>query len=143
TLALVRESEPVSPRVLQPGCPADLAVICLQCLRKDPHRRYPSAAALAADLGRFRRGEPVRARPVGPAERLVKGVPRRPAVAGLLALVVLLSLGGGALVTYLWLKTAAALEDTEKARASVEETLAAKLLALAQYDFSQNKLDEA
>src|SRR5262249_21745998 len=79
------------------------------------------------------------------------------AIAGLLALVVSLTLGGSALVTYLWLKTAHALEEAEKARLKTahaleeaekarlvtEETLAAKLIALAQSDFSRNKLDEA
>jgi eukaryotic-like serine/threonine-protein kinase len=143
TLVQTRTEEPVPPRRLAPSCPPDLETICLKCLEKSPARRYPSAAALADDLGRFRRGEPIKARPVGSVERLVKWVRRRPAVAGLLALVVSLTLGGSALVTYLWLRTARALEETQKARLVTEETLAAKLTALAQSDFSRNKLDEA
>jgi hypothetical protein len=142
-LLLTRTEEPVPPRRLAPSCPPDLETICLKCLEKSPARRYPSAAALADDLGRFRRGEPIQARPVGSVERLAKWVRRHPAIAGLLALVVSLTLGASALVTYLWLTTAHALEEAEKARLVTEETLAAKLIALAQSDFSRNKLDEA
>src|SRR5262249_10191521 len=50
-----------------------------------PAGRYQSAAALADDLGRFRNGEPIHARPPGPFGRLVKWARRRPAVATLLA----------------------------------------------------------
>jgi serine/threonine-protein kinase len=40
-----------------------------KCLEPDPLQRYPSAAALAEDLWRFRHGEPVQARAVGPLAR--------------------------------------------------------------------------
>jgi eukaryotic-like serine/threonine-protein kinase len=69
TLEKAVRAEPRSPRQLQPACPRDLETICLKCLEKDPSKRYPSAADLAEDLHRFLAGEPVRARPVGLAER--------------------------------------------------------------------------
>src|SRR5262249_18431383 len=89
TLDLVRTADPVPPRQLQPSVPRDLETICLQCLRKDPKRRYATALELADDLARFGRGEPVRARAIGPVERTARWVKRRPVVAGLLALLVL------------------------------------------------------
>ncbi|MHC5019440.1 MAG: serine/threonine-protein kinase [Planctomycetota bacterium] len=45
-----------------PGTPAALQRIVAQCLAKRREDRYPSAAALAEDLERFRRGDPVEAR---------------------------------------------------------------------------------
>jgi serine/threonine protein kinase len=49
----VLAQEPVPPGRLQPDVPADLEVISLKCLRKEPRQRYASAKALAADLRRF------------------------------------------------------------------------------------------
>jgi serine/threonine protein kinase len=84
--------EPPSPRKFQPLIPVDLERICLKCLEKDPRRRYQTAAALAEELGRFLRGEPVLARPVSSAERMWRWAKRRPAVAALAAAVTILAL---------------------------------------------------
>jgi Protein kinase domain len=65
TLQRVIDEDPVPPRRLNPAVPPDLAAICLKAMAKDPAQRYPSAGAMADDLGRFVRGEPVRARASG------------------------------------------------------------------------------
>jgi tetratricopeptide (TPR) repeat protein len=96
----VRFLDPVSPRWLRPGLPRDLETICVKCLEKDPVRRYGSARALADDLERFLAGKPTLARPVGPLERAVRWSRRKPAVAGLLAAVVLSLLAGAAVSTW-------------------------------------------
>ncbi|HEX5273421.1 MAG TPA: serine/threonine-protein kinase, partial [Gemmataceae bacterium] len=102
TLEMVRQREPVPPSQVRPRLPRDLETVTLKCLRKEPARRYASAAELSADLGRFLAGEPIRARPTPAWERGWKWARRRPALAGLLVsgvvvLLLLLVLLGGSL----------------------------------------------
>jgi WD40 repeat protein len=113
TLDQVRTQEPVPPSRLQPGVPLDLETICLKCLRKEPEKRYASAAELADELVRYQRGEPIHARPVGRLERTVKWVKRNPVVAGAAA-AVLLALTAGVVVS-LWFAYQAA-EEAKAAR---------------------------
>jgi eukaryotic-like serine/threonine-protein kinase len=92
TLQEVLNTEPVSLRALNPSVPPDLQTLCLKCLEKEPGRRYPTALALAADLDRFLRDEPVQAHPVGPAEKFWRWCRRKPALAALGAATLLLLL---------------------------------------------------
>jgi predicted Ser/Thr protein kinase len=95
TLHRVLHDEPAPPRSLAPGLPADLETIALKCLSKEPARRYPSARALAEDLGRFLDGEPILGRRPGLGERLVRKARRNRALTALAAssLAITLSLG--------------------------------------------------
>jgi WD40 repeat protein len=83
TLLQVIGREPVRPRAVNAAIDPDLETICLKCLEKEPARRYDSAAALADDLERWLRGEPIEARPSTPWVRTVKWAKRKPAVAAL------------------------------------------------------------
>jgi tRNA A-37 threonylcarbamoyl transferase component Bud32 len=64
TLLLVLDQDPVRPRLLNPKVDPDLEVICLKCLQKEPALRYSSAAALAADLEAFLKGETLSVRSI-------------------------------------------------------------------------------
>lgn len=57
-----RESHPVPPSRLLRGLMSDVDTIVLTCLAKEPERRYPSAAELAADLAGFLECRPIRAK---------------------------------------------------------------------------------
>jgi tetratricopeptide (TPR) repeat protein len=84
TVQQVIAQDPVPPSRLNGKVPRDLETICLKCLQKDPERRYATAAALADDLHRFERGEPIAARPVGRPERVMTWIRRNPTAAALL-----------------------------------------------------------
>src|SRR6476469_3256605 len=78
TIRLLCETEPRNPRVLNPKVDRDLSTICLKCLEKDPKRRYSSALALAEDLDRWLKHEPIVARHTGVFTRGRKWVQRNP-----------------------------------------------------------------
>ena len=85
----VLEEDPRPPRKLNDKIPRDLETICLKAMAKAPVRRYESAQALADDLRRWQRGAAIRARPVGPVERLWRWRRRNPVAASLLIAVIL------------------------------------------------------
>jgi serine/threonine protein kinase/WD40 repeat protein len=113
TIVQLLHEEPLSPARLRPQLPRDLVTICLKCLEKSPGRRYASAWDLAEDLRRFLAGEPVRARPVGLVERSYRWCRRRPVVAGLLALMGLLTVAFVITVLVYNARLSAALARTE------------------------------
>jgi serine/threonine-protein kinase len=94
TLRLVVEAEPVPPRSLNPAIDRDLETVCLKCLQKDPAARYASAAELADDLGRYQAGQPLRARPPGRLEGVLRSIEANPAVLPFLGGLVTLRLLG-------------------------------------------------
>lgn len=71
----------------------DLDVITQAALRKEPDRRYPSAAALADDIERYLAGLPVRAQPDRLGYRARKYLRRNGVLVGSGALLALLLLG--------------------------------------------------
>lgn len=67
----IQSTAPSRPRHWNPRIPADLEIIVLKCLEKNPARRYSSAGELAADLRRWQQGLPVQAQP--PTLRYILG----------------------------------------------------------------------
>src|SRR6058998_234552 len=86
TIKLLLDTEPRQPRLWNRKIDRDLSTICLKCLEKDPKRRYSSALALAEDLERWLKHEPIRAHRTGIFTRGRKWVRRNPTSALLAAL---------------------------------------------------------
>src|SRR5437667_1796072 len=99
TIKLLLDTEPKQPRLLNPKIDRDLSTICLKCLEKDPKRRYSSALALAEDLGRWLKHEPILARRIGILTRGKKWVRRNPTRALLAASLVRLAAAAGWIVS--------------------------------------------
>lgn len=114
TMAQVLHNEPLSPRLLNPSVPQDLASVCLKCLAKRPGERYPSAAAVAEDLGRFLRGESTLARPAGPITRLMGWARRKPALAAAMAFALITLSLGLTLSTWQWRRAVHAVGERQE-----------------------------
>src|SRR5437868_6339011 len=95
TVKLLLDTEPKKPRLLNPKIDRDLSTICLKCLEKDPKRRYSSALALAEDLERWLKHQPIQARHTGVFARGGKWVRRNPTSALLVASLVGLAAAAG------------------------------------------------
>lgn len=86
TVRLVLETEPRPPHLLSSEVDRDLSTICLKCIEKDSERRYSSSLALAEDLERWLKHEPIQARRSSVWTRGQKWIRRKPAIAAVIAL---------------------------------------------------------
>jgi WD40 repeat protein len=124
TILLVRTQEPPRPRALEARADRDLETICLKCLEKDPGKRYGSAAAVAEDLERWLRGEPILARRSAAWERAAKWARRRPALAALSCVAATLLLAMFGVLAWGWQQAADRANAEAAARTAAEETAA-------------------
>jgi serine/threonine protein kinase/tetratricopeptide (TPR) repeat protein len=99
TIKLLLDTEPRQPRLLNPKIDRDLSTICLKCLEKDPKRRYSSALALAEDLERWLKHEPILARHTGVFARGKKWMRRNPTTALLAACLIALVAAAGWIIS--------------------------------------------
>jgi WD40 repeat protein len=133
TIALVLNSEPVSPRLLNPSIARDLETITLKCLEKDPARRYQTAQDLADELGRVLRHEPIRARPINKPEKLWRWCRRKPGLAGAVAFATLAVLAGFGTTTWQWRRA-------EKQRVAILHDLYVAKMNLVQTAWEANNV---
>ena len=139
TIRQVIDDEPVPPTRLVPRLPRDLETICLKCLNKDPARRYESARALALDLSRYLRKEPVHARPAPSWERAIKWARRRPLSAAAAVLATLLLLGGS-VAGFVYQRRLRIAEQSHNETVIAKQTTGWSLLGRADADRSPSGL---
>jgi WD40 repeat protein len=118
TLLLVLEKEAPSLREVDPSVDRDLEAICLKCLAKKPSARYGSAEALAEELECWLEGKPTLARPLPTWEHGLRRV-KRPAVAALIGLALLLAFGSVGVLTWEWRREAQARRSAEEVAATL------------------------
>jgi serine/threonine protein kinase/Flp pilus assembly protein TadD len=117
----VTTAEPARLDRLNPAVPRDLVTIVHKAIDREPQRRYQTAGELAADLQHFLDDEPIQARRLSIDERGWRWCRHNPAVAGLLAALVVVFLGGFAGVTWKWREADLARADADQARRQAEE----------------------
>ncbi len=143
----ISDSVPPRPRKLNSRIPRDLETIILKAIEREPNRRYQTADALSLDLTRFLNNEPLRAKPVGSIERIIKWARRRPAIATLTAALFTLFLVSFALVTWKWLEAEAAKAqvkiERDDAIKSEKAERAAKLNEARERKRKEELLDES
>jgi len=122
TLKQVLENEPVALRVMSKTIPRDLETICHKCLQKEPEKRYATAQELADELGRFLRGEPILAQPISPLARAWRWCLRNPVVASTSAAALFGLILALIASTVGYVKTSAALAESEISRQLAEES---------------------
>jgi WD40 repeat protein len=132
TVSAQRQSDPRRLRQLLRG---ELDWIVMKCLEKDRSRRYEMAGALAADLQRYLRQEPVEAGPPSRLYRLRKFVLRNRGAVLAAGLVVMALLAGVVVSAYFAVQadknardaeTKATLAESEKVRANDNARLFAR-----------------
>ena len=138
TLRLVVEGKLTSPRHYSTDLPRDLEAIILKCMARNAAERYPSARALADDLGRFLEHRAVKARPLNAPQRVLRWAKREPKLAiastlGLAALVI-----GLIATTQQWRRA-----DSNALRAEGNAQLALNNAALANHRLWQTRIDQA
>ena len=131
----VLHQEPVSPRLLNGSVPRDLDTICLKCLEKEPDRRYGSAQALAADLGRYLHGETILARPVSALEKGCRWCQRKPGLAAALTACVVALVTGMAGIAWQWRRAEA--ESLVARRSLYDSDMLLAQQALAEDNFGR------
>ncbi len=96
TMRMAVDQTPVPPRRINSLLHRDLETIAMRCLENRPSQRYHAAAAVADDLERFTRREPIQARPVSQWEHVWRWCQRNPwlaATTGALLLAILIGSG--------------------------------------------------
>ena len=138
----IAQGPPLPPSSTGLGIPRDLETIILKAVNHDVGQRYSSAAAMAEDLGCFLEDRPIRARRVGPVERLGRWCRRNRTLASLTALTFFLLILVAVVASIGYVRTKRALrgEALERAKAEANASLAIEALDRMFERFSPTRM---
>jgi serine/threonine protein kinase len=129
-LQQISTTDPRPPRAIDRSIPIELQTIVARATAKEPGDRYPSGRAMAEDLGRYLRDEPILARPPSTWDKAVKWTRRHRSFA-LSSIVMLLIAAAGLAISNLLIareqaktKAAYVLEQQNARDANQQRTLA-------------------
>lgn len=114
----VVSEEPPPPRKFNLRIPKDVQTIILKAMQKLPKWRYQTVEEFIADINRYRRGEPIEARPLSIFYLFWRRLCRRKEVVA--AIVVLLAFSV-AIGTYSYFAERKRIQEEEKRRSEIEE----------------------
>lgn len=140
-LRQVVETEPVAPRVLNPGIPRDLETICLKCLEKEIPKRYLTALVLTEELGRFLDNRSIEARPVGPAGKAWRWCWRNPQLTTAIGVAALTLVTGIAGIMWQWQRAEAGKRLSQRMAYNADMALAGQAFAGGDLGRTRNFLD--
>ncbi len=127
-LRIIREDAPAPLAAGRPHLRGDIETIVLKSLEKDRRRRYSSAAAMAEDIERYLRDEPILARPASAVYQLRKLARRHTALVASAAAIFVLLVAGVIVTSSLAVELARQRDqarrgqtDAENARAVADE----------------------
>jgi WD40 repeat protein len=138
-LRQIASEEPVAPRKVNKAIPAELEVIVLKAMEKNPGDRYASAYELASDIRRFLEDKPIQAKRPGFLQRSAKWFRRHKLLVRAALLVLILAVAGLTVSTAL-IASAYKQEAYHRGNAERQEEVAKQALAEAMNLARDNKL---
>jgi tetratricopeptide (TPR) repeat protein len=140
TLTQIKDllQEPERPSRSNRGVPRDLETICLKCLRKEPEKRYGTAADLAADLGRLLQRRAILARRAPIREKVWKGCRRKPVRAVTIAVIVAAAVG-----LFRWGQQAYEYRTNLRSALEASEQIALAQVRAGRFESAEETLQEA
>jgi serine/threonine protein kinase len=118
---VIQEEPPRRPSTLMRTLRGDVETIALKALEKDPERRYPSVAALAEDIDRHLRDQPILARPPSRIYQLRKLIARHKALFAFAVTLFLLVTAFAVTMSVLYTEQRKARAEAEAERAKAEQ----------------------
>lgn len=134
----IRNYDIVKPRTINPSIPRNLETIILKATARDAHARYQSAVELGEDLRCFIDDRPIAARRESAPERLGRWMRRNPAVAGSLALTLLVLVATSVVSGLGYWTTQQALDKAEQSSKAAGLALAAAEKSRTQAEANLN-----